>query len=229
MTSLIELPPENRGSHRRDPRTPGRTVLFLLVAVALGAGGWLTVTASSSETRANVETGRADSATTQALSLADQIQHACSLGNIPKDYEAACSKASAVQEIVRTGPAGPAGDTGAMGPAGLAGGPGVDGINGTNGVDGTNGEAGPIGPTGAIGPIGATGPQGAQGAQGPQGPQGETGSQGAEGPRGPEGPIPDRVVRTYPGGRSETCTLTSRDPITYNCVDNPPANNGGTP
>lgn len=155
-------------------------------ALLLGAFYW--------GTRANV---RADVASTNAVTLAEQVKQACTTGQLVIDDRNLCSKAAEISESPASlvaGPPGPKGDKGepgARGPAGAdstvpgpKGDPGADGAAGANGADSTvPGPAGPAGANGADSTVpGPAGPPGRDGADstvpGPKGDKGDTGPPG---------------------------------------------------
>lgn len=139
---------------------------------------------------------RADIAETSALSLAEQVQHACeSQGSLDLDGRDLCREADDVVEGAPPaagpagiqGPQGERGFTGAQGTQGRQGPPGEIGPPGPVGPRGPKGDVGEAGTVGAAGEPGSVGPQGEPGAPGAQGPQGEQGSAGPKGERGETG------------------------------------------
>lgn len=137
---------------------------------------------------------RADTAATNAQTLATQIKEACATGQLVVDDRNLCAKADKVAAEPAQPIAGPPGPEGRQGERGPAGPPGRDGKNGSDGSDGSNGqdgEPGPAGEAGANGQDGAPGAAGATGARGvagPPGPAGKDGKDGAQGPAGQPGP-----------------------------------------
>jgi hypothetical protein len=128
---------------------------------------------------------RADTATTNAQTLATQVKEACATGQLVVDDRNLCAKADKVAAEPAQPIAGPPGPEGRQGERGPAGPPGRDGVNGKAGSDG---ESGPAGEAGASGRDGAPGTAGARGVAGPPGPAGKDGQDGAQGPAGEAGP-----------------------------------------
>jgi hypothetical protein len=129
---------------------------------------------------------RAEEAETSAVSLAQQVQHACeSQGSLDLDGRNLCEQAD---DVVEGAPvAGPAGPPGPQGERGFTGATGPQGRTGPPGETGPRGPLGPRGETGAVGSVGAAGETGATGPQGEPGPQGDQGTAGAPGTTGAKG------------------------------------------
>lgn len=156
---------------------------WALVAAAILALGLLTVGKL-------YETGRADSATTSAVDLGQQVQQACAAGTLSGPLcrkadevvsQPAPSPLAAVGADGQPGAQGPRGFQGPQGEKGPAGPQGPEGPAGKNGLDGIIGAMGIPGTDGATGPAGPAGPQGEPGVAGPAGAPGEPGPEGAPG------------------------------------------------
>lgn len=155
---MIEVPPEYPRKRRSKDRSFGWVTIGTTALVALGLGGLLTLYASDSDTRA-------ESAQSTAISLAEQIEAACSSGEIPRT-EPICWSADQVKAQIAPvegprGPVGPQGPQGEPGPPGqspecLAEPSRCRGDDGQNGADGQTVQ-GPPGPTGEPGPPGTAG------------------------------------------------------------------------
>lgn len=162
---------------------------------------------------------RAETAETSAVSLAEQIQHACeSQGSLDLDGRDLCREADDVVE----GAPPPAGPAGAQGPQGERGFTGAQGIQGRQGPPGEVGPPGPIGPRGSKGDAGDAGPIGATGEPGPIGPQGEPGAPGEPGATGPQGePGPQGIhgEQGAQGIQGERGPQGTAKPGTYACPD----------
>jgi Collagen triple helix repeat (20 copies) len=187
-------------------------VLLIVVVVALLA--WIAWDNQKSSTRADV-------ATSNAQTLAEQIQQACLAGDVIVASKNVCTRADAVADqpnVPVQGAQGPAGDDGKNGRDGL---PGLPGVNGPTGTTGPTGELGGNGQNGAAGPAGADGSAGANGVDGTPGPAGANGTDG----RGitsiecvdsaatvPPTPVTSDWVITYTDGTTSTtpgpCRLT---------------------
>lgn len=145
-------------------------------AVLLGAFYW--------GTRANV---RADVASSNALTLAEQVKQACSTGQLVIDDRNLCAKAEEISQapaVQVAGPPGPKGDKGETGAPGRdstvpgpKGDPGDDGADGAPGADST--VPGPVGLAGADSTV--PGPKGDPGGPGPKGDKGDAGPPGTPG------------------------------------------------
>jgi hypothetical protein len=216
VATVIEMPPERRTPRSRRIKFPGLPVLIAAGLAALLMAVLLTITASG-------EKDRADTASTEALSLADTIQQACTAGTIPEQYRVACAEAGRTQQVVQAiqGPRGPAGDAGPEGPVGPVGPLGPDGPPGPVGPPGADG-------TGAPGPTGERGRPGIDGTAGEDGTDGQNGTDGAQGDpgdRGPAGEPPVGWTVTRSDGSTETCVrATPFDPAAprYECTEQPP-------
>jgi hypothetical protein len=174
----------------------------LAAATVVGIAAILTVSAQSSENRAD-----------QGESLALAVSQACSLGSSAAAAElrrmGACGQAELVVQSI-PGPAGKQGERGEAGRAGQIGGIGPVGPAGEQGPRGPQGEPGPVGPMGPPGPPGPSGSDGAGGAPGADGRPGEPGSVGPQGPAGPTcgpGEVPALVL--YGDGRQGTGCVRS--------------------
>lgn len=226
MTSLLDIPPENRAPRKR--RHPPSPMLILGVVLALFLFTGLMIWGATRDS------SRADTASATALSLSDTIKQACASGTIPEQYKMACSQADQTRQTVEAiqGPSGPKGDTGAAGspgapgvgligpegPAGPTGGPGTPGatgvpgapgVNGTNGTNGTDGKAGPPGNNGV---------------------DGRNGQNGIDGTNGSNGQPPVGWVTTRADQSQEVCSrVAGFDPANpqYVCSVVPPPGDGG--
>lgn len=160
-------------------------IVALILSLVLNVGLWWNAQA------------RATQAEQSAVSLAEQVQHACeSQGSLDLDGRNLCEQADDVVEGAPP-PSGPAGAQGIQGFQGLQGVPGPPGVQGPQGRTGPPGEVGPPGPAGPDGEPGGQGPAGSNGTDGepgPAGPAGETGPQGPSGDVGPQGPAGPRGV-----------------------------------
>jgi hypothetical protein len=232
VTSLLDIPPENRAPRKKKP--PPSPMFILGVVLALFAAIGLMIWGASRDS------SRADTASATALSLSDTIKQACAAGTIPEQYKAACNQADATRQTVEAiqGPSGPKGDTGAAGAPGAPGvgtpgpiGPqGVKGDTGATGVPGVPGAAGPAGANGTNGVDGKTGPQGPPGPQGANGTNGTNGQDGVNGVNGQNGQPPVGWVTTRADQSQEVCSrVTDFDPANpqYACSVVPPPGDGG--
>jgi len=146
-------------------------VNVLLIVVVLVLLAWIAWDNVKSSTRADV-------ATSNAQTLAEQIQQACLAGDVIVGSRNVCARADAVADqpnVPVQGAQGPAGVDGKNGRDGL---PGFPGVNGPTGVVGPAGEPGGNGQNGAAGTDGSVGPNGVDGAAGAPGPAGVNGTDG---------------------------------------------------
>lgn len=146
-------------------------VNVMLIVVVLVLLGWIAWDNVKSSTRAEV-------ATANAQTLAEQIQQACLAGDVIVASRNVCARADAVADqpnVPVQGAQGPAGVDGKNGRDGL---PGFPGVNGPTGVVGPAGEPGGNGQNGAAGTDGSVGPNGVDGAAGAPGPAGANGTDG---------------------------------------------------
>jgi hypothetical protein len=199
------------------------TVGWGLVAAALLLLGIFTVSKL-------YETGRADSATTSAVDLGQQVQQACAARTLSGPL---CDKANQVVDNPAPAPlsvVGPTGGQGEQGPrgfpgpqgeAGPKGDPGPAGKNGLDGIIGAMGIPGADGQPGAAGPKGDPGPVGPGGPAGPDGQPGKDGAKGDPGATGQPGPAPGGMTITVLGVDHE-CTYDAVQPDPghphYTCV-----------
>ena len=180
--------PDTRASRKHDNKAVRKRAFYALMAglsaalVFCGAFLW----GMQANVRADQEASNATAATTNAQTLAQQVQQACTAnGQLVVDERNLCAKAEKIaQEPAQPvpGPPGPKGDTGTAGkdstvpgPAGQDGEDGADSlVAGPAGAAGTNGldsqVPGPAGKDSTVpGPAGAAGATGADGTPGADG------------------------------------------------------------
>ncbi len=228
MTSLLEIPPENRAP-RKKRKAVSPTLILAVVLVLFGLTFFLIWGASR-------DSSRADTASATALSLSDTIKQACAAGTIPEQYKMACNQADATRQTVEAiqGPSGPKGDTGAAGSPGAPG-VGTPGPIGPVGAKGDKGDPGQPGATGIPGAAGVNGTNGVdgksiQGPLGPQGANGVNGTNGSNGVDGQNGQPPVGWVTTRADQSQEVCSrVADFDPANprYACSVVPPPGDGG--
>lgn len=220
MTSLIDIPPENRAPRKK--KAPLHPLLILSVVLALFVLTFFLIWGASRDS------SRADTASATALSLSDTIKQACASGTIPDQYRMACTQADETRQTVESiqGPSGPKGDTGA---AGSPGEPGV-GIPGPMGAQGPKGDTGQPGATGVPGVNGVNGIVGPPGVNGTDGQDGQNGTNGRDGVDGDNGQPPVGWVTTRADQSQEVCSRVANfDPANpqYVCSVVPPPGDGG--
>lgn len=165
------------------------TFAFLaVILVAILALAWITLSQSQ----------RATKATTNAVSLAEQIRQSCEQGrDVTLGDQDLCKQASDV--AAQPDEIQPAkGDKGDPGPTGATGATGASGSPGKQGEKGDTGEAGEAGRDGedstVAGPSGAAGASGAPGKDGKDslvpGSKGEKGDKGDKGDPGADSTVP---------------------------------------
>jgi Collagen triple helix repeat (20 copies)/NPCBM-associated, NEW3 domain of alpha-galactosidase/WD40-like Beta Propeller Repeat len=175
-------------------------------ANTIGAGQWVTVTNTGSQTLV-VDKVRTDD--TDGVSGGDflvsqdecigktikigetckvQVRFAPSRVNATSNadlmIEGNVDTGAAMVPLTATSTTLPAGEPGPTGPAGSAGATGPSGAQGAVGTDGTDGTNGTNGTNGTQGPAGAKGDAGAKGEAGARGEKGERGEKGAPGKNG---------------------------------------------
>ena len=213
------------------PPPGGMNWHFVLIGVigllAVAAGVLLTLVAGRTE-------DQRDAAVTQSLSLAEQVQAACTAGGAGAAElrrVGACQVAEQVRANPIPGPAGPAGPRGSAGAPGSSGPPGPAGVPGPPGPPGPPGTAGAAGPPGSSGARGAAGtpgspgPAGAAGADGRNGMDGRDGIDGVPGPPGPPCPPGESLQPVvWPDGRTGSGCVADQRPS-----DTPPTDTAGIP
>lgn len=165
---------------------------------------------------------RSEVASSNAVTLAEQVKEACATGQLVVDERNLCSKAQAVAESPAELVPGPPGPKGADGKDGEPGPPGPQGPQGVAGLAGASGAPGASGADGLNGAAGADGLNGAPGADGAPGPAGPPGPQGEPGPIGPAGPAGPAGADGATGPSPASFTFTDKTGTTYTCVPNPP-------
>ena len=180
----------------------------LLIVIVLVLLGWITWDHAQAS-------ARAETATANAQTLAEQVQAACLAGDVIVSDKNICARADAVADQPAVPVEGAQGPPGVSGTNGMAGRAGIDGLNGTNGTNGINGT---VGTPGELGVAGLNGQPGTAGTTGPNGEPGVTGAQGLPGAAGPAG-TPGALGR---GIASIVCTdsatTTPPAPITSSWV-----------
>lgn len=221
MTEIERADEIVRGPRRRFMQNIAMIVALLLSLVAIG------VVWHDAQVRADI-------AETSALSLAEQVQHACeSQGSLDLDGRDLCREADDVVEGAPpaagpagiqgiqgergfTGAQGIQGRTGPPGETGPPGRPGKDGMDGRPGADGLDGEPGADGADGTDGKDGADGLPGKDGLDGAPGKDGLPGADGAQGPPGTARP----GTYTCPEGQFTTgFTIADDGAVTLTCAD----------
>lgn len=224
MTEIERADEIVRGPRRRFMQNIAMIVALLLSLVAIG------IVWHDAQVRADI-------AETSALSLAEQVQHACeSQGSLDLDGRDLCREADDVVEGAPpaagpagiqglqgiqgergfTGAQGIQGRTGPPGETGPPGRPGKDGMDGRPGADGLDGEPGADGADGTDGKDGADGLPGKDGLDGAPG---KDGLPGADGPQGPPGTARPGTY-TCPEGQFTTgFTIADDGAVTLTCAD----------